>query len=307
MIETRKPILSICIPTYKRVAILRNNLVIIKEQLNNINVEEVEIIVSDNCSPDNTQEVVTEMQEIGLPIVNNRNIENLGASKNFLKCMNIASGKYVYLLGDDDFFAPNTIGRLLDILRDHDYGLVYLDTRKVQDGQLIEYHDQSKFIKEVSYFYTFMSGCVFRRDAIDKVRNHDKYIATHLLQMPFYLQSTMMSDSNVVVRFPILGETGADAQNNGGYNFFEVFVKNYLTIMAEYIKEKDLLTWLKKDIWHFVWGYTKRLLIRKDVGNFKTDNGWKILFKYYGNEWYFWWTLFMYPFGVIKRKIKKLL
>lgn len=306
MTKTEQPILSICIPTYNRADILRDNLEIISEQLKRCNNAEVEIIVSDNCSPDNTREVAANMQKLGLPIVYNRNAENIGADGNFLKCMTIASGKYVYLLGDDDFFAPNAIGRLLDILRGHDYGLVYINTRN-NDGNVIEYHDQSKFIKEVSYFYTFMSGCVFRRDAIDIVRNHEKYIATHLLQMPFYLQSTMMSDSNVVVRFPILGETGADAQNNGGYNFFEVFVKNYLAIMAEYIKDVDLYAWLKKDIWSFVWGYTKRLLIRKDVGNFKTDNGWKILFKYYGNEWYLWWTLFKYPFGVIKRKIKKLL
>lgn len=305
--KIKKPILSLCIPTYNRADILRNNLEIISKQLNENRTNEVEIIVSDNCSPDNTQEVVANMQKLGLPIEYNRNAENIGADGNFLKSMNIASGKYVYLLGDDDFFAPNAIGRLLEILRDHDYGLVYIDTRNNHDGNVIEFHNQTKFIKEVSYFYTFMSGCVFRRDAIDKVRNHDKYIATHLLQMPFYLQSTMMSDSNVVVRFPILGETGADAQNNGGYNFFEVFVQNYLTIMAEYIKDACLYAWLKKDIWSFVWAFTLRLLIRKDKGNFKTENGWRILLKYYGIEWYFWWTLFKYPFGVVKRRIKKLL
>jgi len=305
--NVKQPLLSICIPTYNRASILNENLQIISEQLNETITNEVEIIVSDNCSPDNTREVAANMQKLGLPIVYNRNAENIGADGNFLKCMNIASGKYVYLLGDDDFFAPNAISLLLDILRDHDYGLVYIDTRNNNDGNVIEYHDQSKFIKEVSYFYTFMSGCIFRKMAIDNVTNQEKYIATNLLQMPFYLQSTLMYDSNVVIRFPILGETGADARNNGGYNYFEVFVQNYLTIMAEYIKDVDLYAWLKKDIWSFVWGYTKRLLIRKDVGNFKTDNGWKILFKYYGNEWYFWWTLFKYPFGVINRKIKKLL
>lgn len=305
--KDKQPILSICIPTYNRADILRNNLKIISEQLNENRTNEVEIIVSDNCSPDNTQEVVANMQKLGLPIEYNRNAENIGADGNFLKSMNIASGKYVYLLGDDDFFAPNAIGRLLEILRDHDYGLVYIDTRNNHDGNVIEFHNQTKFIKEVSYFYTFMSGCVFRKVAIDNVTNQEKYIATNLLQMPFYIQSTLMCNSNIVVRFPILGETGADAQNNGGYNFFEVFVRNYLTIMAEYIEDKKLLAWLKKDIWSFVWGYTKRLLIRKDKGNFKTENGWRILFKYYGIEWYFWWTLFKYPFGVVKRKIKKLL
>ena len=305
--KKKQPLLSICIPTYNRASILNENLQIISEQLNETITNEVEIIVSDNCSPDNTREVAANMQKSGLPIVYNRNAENIGADGNFLKCMIIASGKYVYLLGDDDFFAPNAISLLLDILRDHDYGLVYIDTRNNYDDNVIEYHDQSKFIKTVSYFYTFMSGCVFRKAAIENVANQEKYIATNLLQMPFYLQSTLISDNNIVVRFPVLGETGADAQNNGGYNFFEVFVRNYLTILDEYIDDKKLLAWLKKDVWLFVWMYTRRLLIEKNVGNFKTEKGWKILFKYYGNEWYFWWTLFKYPFGVVKRKIKKLL
>lgn len=307
MKEEHLPILTICIPTYNRAKILRENLMGINEQLKAIDTNEVELIVSDNCSPDNTFDVVASMKELGLPIVYNRNEENIGADRNFLKCMHLARGKYVYLLGDDDFLEDNAIKRLLDVLRGKNYGLVYIDTRHELDGSVKEYQDRSEFIKKVSYFYTFMSGCIFRSAAINRVEREDRYIATCLLQMPFYLQSTLMFDTNAVITFPVIKQVGADASNNGGYNYFEVFVKNYLTILGEYIEDKKLFSWLKKDIWHFVWMYTRRLLIDKIVGNFKTDNGWKILFKYYGNEWYFWWTLFKYPFGTVKRKIMKML
>lgn len=302
-----QPILSLCIPTYKRAEILRENLRGIYEQLKTVDTSEVELIVSDNCSPDNTHEVVASMKELGMPIIYNRNDENIGADRNFLKCMRMATGKYMYLLGDDDFLEDNAIVRLLNVLRGHEYGLVYIDTRNELDGSVKEYQDLSEFIKQVSYFYTFMSGCVFRTEAVKCVENSERYIATNLLQMPFYLQSTFMSNINAVIKFPILKQLGVDANNNGGYNFFEVFVRNYQSIIEEYINDKKLLAWLKKDIWEFDWIFTTRLLIRKDNGNFKTENGWKILFKYYGNEWYFWWTLFKYPFGVVKRKIKKLL
>lgn len=302
------PLLSICIPTYNRSGILRVNLSFINEQLTCLDdTREVEIIVSDNCSPDNTQEVVASLQKQGVPIVYNRNLENVGADRNFLKCMHLATGKYVYLLGDDDFLTDRAIPKLLSVLRGKEYGLVYINAHCVQDGSVTEYHDRKLFIKQVSYYYTFMSGCVFRRDAVDLVKDADKYMATNLLQMPFYLQSTKMFEDNVVVKTPILGQSGLDARNNGDYNFFVVFIQNYLTIMSQYIQEADLYAWLKKDIWPFVFGYTKKLLIHKDVGNFKTENGWKILFKYYGKEWYFWWTWVKFPFGVIKRKIKNLL
>lgn len=306
MTEGNQPILSICIPTYNRAEILRANLQRMHNQLQKVKPDEIEVIVSDNCSSDNTQDVVVEMQRTGMPIIYNHNEENIGADRNFLKCMHIAKGKYIYLLGDDDFLDDSALGNLLDVLRGNDYGLVYIDTRSQSDGSVTEYRDRTEFVKQVSYFYTFMSGCIFRREAVSMVSHLERYIKTNLLQMPFYLQSTILSERNVVIRFPILGQTGADAKNNGGYNYFEVFVRNYLTIMEEYIHDKALLSWLKKDIWSFTWGYTKRLLIRKDAGNFKIENGWKILFKYYGNEWYFWWTLFKYSFGVVKRKIKKL-
>lgn len=305
--KKEQPILSLCIPTYKRAEILRENLKGIYEQLKTIDTNEVELIVSDNCSPDNTYEVVVSMKELGMPIIYNRNEENIGADRNFLKCMRMATGKYMYLLGDDDFLEDNAIDRLLNVLRGHEYGLVYIDTRYELDGSVKEYQDRIEFIKQVSYFYTFMSGCVFRTDAVRCVKDAERYISTNLLQMPFYLQSTFLSDLNAVIKFPILMQVGADANNNGGYNFFEVFVRNYQTIIREYINDKKLLAWLKKDIWLFVWMFTRRLLIDKNVGNFKTENGWQILFEYYGREWYFWWTLFKYPFGTLKRKIKKML
>ena len=116
MTNEKQPILSICIPTYNRADILRNNLEIISEQLNENRTNEVEIIVSDNCSPDITREVAANMQKLGLPIVYNRNAENIGADGNFLKCMTIASGKYVYYR--DGFKV---------ILRNNDYILCYED------------------------------------------------------------------------------------------------------------------------------------------------------------------------------------
>ena len=301
------PILSICIPTYNRAAILRENLKGIYEQLQSIATNEVELIVSDNCSPDYTQDIVASMQKLGMPIVYNRNEENIGADRNFLKCMHMARGKYIYLLGDDDYLAYNAIERLLDVLRSNDFGLVYIDHRAKYDEDIMVYQNKLDFIKKVSYYYTFMSGCIFRKESINRVKNEERYIATCLLQMPFYLQSTLMCDTNLVIGFPIMKQVGADSGNNGGYNYFEVFVRNYLTIVNEYIEDKNLSAWLKKDIWGSVWMYTRRLLIDKNVGNFKTDGGWKILLEFYGNEWYFWWTLFKYPFGTVKRKIKKLL
>ena len=68
-----QPILSLCIPTYGRCEILRGNLEQIRKQLDSINMDELELIVSNNCSPDKTEDVVQSFIKQGMPIRYNCN------------------------------------------------------------------------------------------------------------------------------------------------------------------------------------------------------------------------------------------
>ena len=302
-----KPILSICIPTYNRAAYIAKSLTAITSQVRSD--DSIEIIVADNYSQDDTESVVRGFVEKNPYIKYVRREENLGAARNFLALMHQASGEYILLLGDDDILSQNAISVLLNRLKDKHYGVLYIESREEERKAPLfkEYNDQKDFIKAISYFYTFMSSCIFRKDIVETIDDPERYIPSHLLQMPFYIKSTLSSDLNAIIREPVFETIGLAATTNGGYNFFDVFVHWYLAIWGEYLPDKKLLAWLKKDIWLFVWMFTRRLLIDKNVGNFKTENGWQILFEYYGREWYFWWTLFKYPFGTVKRKIKKML
>lgn len=300
----KSPILSICIPTYNRSVFLKQSLDVLCHQINS---DDVELIISDNDSPDDTKEVVGEFIKQNSRIQYFKQDTNVGASRNFISLMNRAQGKYILLLGDDDILADNAVSVLVDILKRKDYGLLYVETRITDNKGTKEFDNKTDFIKEISYFYTFMSSSIFRKDVVEMIEDPLRYVPSHLLQMPFYIKSTLLSDYNAITYEPVFATIGLAAKANGGYNFFDVFVNWYYRIWEEYLDDKQLLKWLKDDIWPFVWQYTKQLLIHKESGNFKVDNGWKILFKHYGTECYFWWSLIKYPFGVIKRKIKKLL
>lgn len=300
----RNAILSICIPTWNRANILQHSLRSIEAQIKEIDSSELELFVSDNCSDDNTQEVVKDFIQKGLPITYNRNKKNLGASGNFVRCMQWASGKYILLLGDDDILRPGSIKFLLDILRHKDYGLVHIHNNKnfLSGKETKVYDNVDEFIKSVSYFYTFVSGNIFRKDIVSEI-DEKKYLNTHLLQMPFFIQSTLQHKENLIVCKDIL-ECGLDGKNNGGYEFYEVFVKYYLSIWREFYHSnrisKDLYHFIKKDIYEkFIMRYNMSLLVEgngiykknKDVegkrGGFMVDNAWKILFINYGTEKYF--------------------
>lgn len=294
------PILSICIPTYNRARYLKQSLKVISPQIDN---DAVELIISDNCSVDDTEQMVLEYVQINHRIRYVRQEINVGAARNFLSLMHLAKGKYIFLLGDDDILTNNAIDIIVNYLKENNYGTLYMETRYTCNKGLIEFQDTNEYIKKISYFYTFMSSFIFRKDIVNMIDNPQKYIPSHLLQMPFYIKSTLQNTTNAITTEQIFATIGLAAKNNGGYNFFDVFIVWYNKIWSEYVDDKDLLIWLKKDIWPFVWKYTKQLLVKKINTNFKVENGWKILFKYYASEWYFWWTFIKYPYDILKQRI----
>lgn len=309
----KQPLLSICIPTWNRAKFLRLSFDSFLEQVCGIDRQEIELFVSDNCSDDETPLVVEEFIKKGLPITYNRNEENIGAAGNFVKCMQWASGKYIYLLGDDDILEDGALIYLLNAIRNNDYGLIHIHEFKNLSEELNAYANPEVFLKQISYWITFMSGSIFRKDIVAQI-DPSKYVGTHLLQMPFYITSALSKKDNLIINKGLL-KAGLDSGNNGGYNFYEVFVKNYLNIWKEFIDSGKISSALykaiKKDIYvYFIVGFNYMLLVRHKnvkeedspyIGNrngFKIVGAKEILEDYYGGEWYYklhwWWYLRMW-------------
>lgn len=301
------PLLSISIPTWNRAKYLAISLESFLEEINGINPEEIELCVSDNCSDDNTSEVVNKYIEKGLPISYYKNDENIGASRNFLRCMERASGKYILLLGDDDILNPGALKVVLERLSNNDYGLIHIHRFENLNESFIEFNDLEPFYQQISYWITFMSGSIFRKDVVEQI-DFKKYIGTHLLQMPYYIVSATKGEKNLLVNMNLL-KVGLDSSSNGGYNFYEVFVKNYLNIWKEFVDNGTISTkcykFVKKDIYvrYIDYDNNYRLLVKhecvKDTDSvngfsrkgFLIDGAMDILKKYYGGEPYFYWSM----------------
>lgn len=115
--KTAAPVLSICIPTYNRGYYLENCLESIRKSLSDV-VANVEICVSDNASTDNTQKVAS-LASKSMPIKYHCNDLNVGMARNFLQVISMASGDYVWLIGDDDLLMPAGIENVLNLLEAH--------------------------------------------------------------------------------------------------------------------------------------------------------------------------------------------
>ena len=118
-----KPLLSICIPSYNRPEWLAFTASDLLEQMKPFG-EEVELVISDNVSEDDTQERLQALK--GNPqLRTHRNPENLGANKNFLKSTELTRGDFVWMIGNDDLVREGAIKRILTEIH-HSPDLEYL-------------------------------------------------------------------------------------------------------------------------------------------------------------------------------------
>lgn len=100
--------ISICIPTYNQANYIE---LAIKSALEQT-IPILEIIVSNDCSTDNTKEVLDKLsEEISiLKVVHQPN--NLGIAENVNTCLRLAKGKYIIRLDSDDCLLPDYAEKL---------------------------------------------------------------------------------------------------------------------------------------------------------------------------------------------------
>ena len=91
--------ISICIQQYNRINYLLRSLSIIENQ----SYPDIEISISDDCSTDNTAEKIRELiRTYKYPIVFHQNEKNEGYDRTYRKCIEISTGDYALVIGNDD-------------------------------------------------------------------------------------------------------------------------------------------------------------------------------------------------------------
>ena len=147
------PLVSVGIPTYNRPDGLRNCLdAIIKQTYRNL-----EIIVSDNATPNNrTENVVREFTQIDSRVKYFRQNENKGAIYNFQFVLDKSTGDYFMWAADDDYRAPTYVESLLgELLRCPDCSIAFCDFWAADaEGVKVEsYPDFFPFLEKFTCIY----------------------------------------------------------------------------------------------------------------------------------------------------------
>ena len=105
------PTVSIGIPTYNRATLLGQTIKSVLRQ----SYLDFEIIISDDCSPDDTEDVVRGLGDVRIRY--HRTPSRLGVPGNWNQCVRLAHGEFFALLPYDDIYFPDFLEVMVGALR----------------------------------------------------------------------------------------------------------------------------------------------------------------------------------------------
>ena len=105
----RSPSVSICIPTYNGAAYLRDCLESVLAQSDT----DLEVVVVDDCSTDETQAILGRYRERDGRVRLFHNPRNLGLVGNWNECIARARGEWIKFVFQDDWLAPDCVARMV--------------------------------------------------------------------------------------------------------------------------------------------------------------------------------------------------
>jgi glycosyltransferase involved in cell wall biosynthesis len=156
MVNSFLPLVTIGIPTYDRAgSYLPETLT---SALNQI-YEDLEIIVADNCSTDNTERYVNNISDPRIRYF--RHAKNIRANDNFNFCLQQAKGDYFLLLHDDDLIDQDFVSICMETANYRkDIGIIRTGMRRIDtNGNIIR--ERTNLVEGLStddFFLAWFSG-----------------------------------------------------------------------------------------------------------------------------------------------------
>jgi glycosyltransferase involved in cell wall biosynthesis len=271
---------------------------------------DVELIVSDNQSTDDTASIVTELQQSFPYIRYHKQEKNLGADGNFLWCFENASGKHIWIFGDDDILLDGKLLHIISILKETEPDLMYISGYGYSgDNYIMEkpinpplkkrppyniYQNPKAFLKRVHYFLTFTTGNIIRKDNLPKDFNATKFIGTNLIQLGWIIEAFINGSKFVYINELCLA---AKTNNTGGYKLFDTFALQYDKILDCYTRQLSPDNYLKRIThFHLLLSFFPTFIHafrKKHAGEFIQENPIQVLNKVYQRN--IWFHLFLKP------------
>src|SRR5690554_3538203 len=120
---------SICIPAYKSKYLKDCIQSILDQTLDNL-----ELIILNDCSPEPVEEIVSQFEDSRISYVkNSTNVGSLNLVDNWNKCLSLANGEYIMIMGDDDLLESDYLEEFFKLIEAYPDLEVYHCRSKIID------------------------------------------------------------------------------------------------------------------------------------------------------------------------------
>lgn len=270
---------SLCIPQYNRIQYLLKNLSILEKQ----DYPNIEIIISDDASSDNTEEEIKKLiPTFKYPIIYYRHQKNVGYDANVRKSLELATGEYCIMLGNDDTIRiEQGISQLVAFLESNnkpEIGFCNYAEDQNTEVQIIR-ASQTRVVGTgqavaLQYYrsFSFVGGVIFRKDIFDKV-NTNKVDGSVYVQM-YFAALIITNGGRLFMYKPILVLKDIRIEGSMANSYRDSLMKSWKEL-------KPIDGGLKQVIWAVVEGF-------KDAGINVREVSYKILKNIYQFTYPFW-------------------
>lgn len=212
----KTPLLSICIATYNRASYISETLDSIILQLD----DDVELLVVDGASTDNTEDVVRKFAQTESRIRYVRLSARGGVDQDYDKSVQLARGEFCWLFTDDDVLRPGAVNAVKTAITEgHDLVVVNAEVRDralsvILQSRRIVMHDNKMyspnameclFVDALDYL-SFIGAVVIRR-SIWLSRERGLYFGTEfvhvgvIFQKPLTASALIIAKPYIIIRF----------------------------------------------------------------------------------------------------------
>ena len=120
-------LVSIIMPSYNTAPYIRETIQSVLDQT----YQNWELIIVDDCSTDNTDEVVASIQDDRIRYLKNE--KNSGAAVSRNRALREAKGRWIAFLDSDDLWMPEKLEKQISFMKDHGYTLSYTEYEKIDE------------------------------------------------------------------------------------------------------------------------------------------------------------------------------
>lgn len=241
-----KPLLTIAIPTWNRGSILELSLQRLLPQISKYN-DEIELIISDNDSDDNTNEVIVKyLHEFNLiNSIHFKQLNNTGYYGNFKKCKELSNGNFFWLLSDNEIVNDNLIEFIINLLnRESNISAIHLSDwsnyRNNKSFEKVNYHtkivDNELLLKLSGYKLTLISSVIFLNNKTNEIEIFEKFFENTFLGFQLFLSSIDYSKKAIVIN----GKSLISVNALISFNVFHSFAIDLNQCIKYSIKNKIL-------------------------------------------------------------------